>query len=180
MKVLKLFFGNPNESHYLREVVRVTGEEVNAIKRELDILTDEHLLLRERRLNKVFFTLNKNYLFYDEFMRIFAKLDPLAQQIIKNHPKLGKIKYVALSLKYTKQVVIKEDEVYLLFVGTVVVPEVSFILGEIEKTAGRQINYTVMAEDEFMFRKRNTDPFLWRFLRAPKVMLIGNEDDLLR
>ena len=37
-----------------------------------------------------------------------------------------------------------------------------------------------MNEDEFTFRKRNTDPFLWRFLRQPKVMLVGSEDELLK
>lgn len=180
LKILELFYHNPQEQHYLREIVRLIEEEVNAVKRELDILDNEKLLLKERRLNKVFYTLNKHYILYDEFMRIFAKSDSLGTAIYKNLAKLGKIKFIAESMKYAKRQSIKEDEVYLLFVGAIVVPEISAIISEIEKEFGREINYTVMTDDEFAFRKKNNDPFLWRFLKCPKIMLIGSEDDLVK
>lgn len=180
LKILQLFFLHPNENYYLRKVVREINEEVNAVKRELDILEGEKVLLKERRLNKVFYTINKSYMFYDEFLRIFSKFDTLSQLIFKNLSKLGKIKFIALSTKYAKRLSIKEDEVYLLVVGIVVVPEIASIVGEVEKEFGREINYTVMPEDEFAFRKKNNDPFVWRFLKQPKIMLVGSEDDLLK
>lgn len=179
-KILDLFFHNPGASFYLRKVVREINEEVNAVKRELDILERAKLLLRERRLNKVFFTLNKNYIFHEEFLRIFSKSDKLAVLIYQNLPKIGKIKFIALSLKFSKRISIKEDEIYLLLVGVIVVPEVAKIISEIEKDFGREINYTVMTEDEFSFRKKNNDAFIWRFLKQPKVMLVGLEEDLLK
>lgn len=179
-KMLELFFLHPGDTYYLRRIVREIGEEVNAVKRELDILTDEHLLHRERRLNKIFYSLNKNYLYYDEFLRIFTKNDPLSLNIYKNQSKIGKIKYVALSVKFSKRLLIKEDEIYLLIVGVVVVPEVAAIVAEAEKSFGHEINYTVMTEDEFIFRKKNNDPFLWRFLKSPKTMLIGGEDEFMK
>jgi hypothetical protein len=77
-------------------------------------------------------------------------------------------------------VAIKEDEIYLLFVGVMVVPEVISIVGEAEKSFGREINYTVMTEEEFAFRKKNNDPFIWRFLKSPKILLVGSEDELLK
>jgi len=177
-KILQLFFHNPNESFYLRRIVREVNEEENAVKRELDILFSERVLHRERRLNKVFYYLNKNYLLYDEFLRIFCKSSNLALLIQKNISKLGKIKYIALSMKFPKKTLIKEDEIYLLFVGVVVVPEVVSIVSEVEKEFGREINYTVMNDEEFNFRKKNNDPFIWRFLRQPKVMLVGTEEEL--
>jgi len=177
-KILQLFFHNPNESFYLRRIVREVNEEVNAVKRELDILFSERVLHRERRLNKVFYYLNKNYLLYDEFLRIFCKSSNLALLIQKNISKLGKIKYIALSMKFPKKTLIKEDEIYLLFVGVVVVPEVVSTVSEVEKEFGREINYTVMNDEEFNFRKKNNDPFIWRFLRQPKVMLVGTEEEL--
>lgn len=180
IKVLQLLFHNPTENYYLRRVVREIDEEVNAVKREFDILVDEKLVTKEKRLNKVFFTLNKQYEFYDEFLRIFTKSDPFAKAIMHSLPKLGRIKYIALSLKYSKRLPIKEDEVYVIFVGLIVVPEIELLISEAEKAFGREINFTVMNEDEFVFRKRNTDPFLWRFLRQPKVMLVGSEDELLK
>ncbi|MCL4364132.1 hypothetical protein M1328_02730 [Patescibacteria group bacterium] len=177
-KILELFFHHPVENYYLRRVVRETEEEVNAVKRELDILADEKLLLKERRLNKVYYSLNKSYHFYDEFLRIFTKTGFLADLIYNNLSKIGKIKYVALSTKFAKNIVIKEDEIYLLIVGIVVVPEVEAIIAESEKNFGRSINYTVMTESEFIFRKKNNDPFIWRFLKQPKIMLVGTEEEL--
>ncbi len=177
-KILELFFHHPSENYYLRRVVRETGEEVNAVKRELDILSEEKLLLKERRLNKIYYTLNKNYHFYDEFTRIFTKTGLLSTLIYKNLSKIGKIKFIALSTKYAKNIIIKEDEIYLLMVGIIVVAEVESIIAEAEKEFGRSINYTVMTEDEFVFRKKNNDPFIWRFLKQPKIMLAGTEEEL--
>jgi DNA-binding transcriptional ArsR family regulator len=177
-KVLELFFHHPDENYYLRKVVRDTDEEVNAIKRELDILAEEKMLTREKRLNKVFYALNKNYRFYDEFLRIFTKTGCLPSLVYNNLSKMGKVKFITLSTKFAKKTTIKEDEIYLLFVGTVVVPEITAIVDEAEKDFGREINYTVMTEDEFIFRKKNNDPFIWRFLKQPKIMLIGNEEEL--
>jgi hypothetical protein len=179
-KVLALFFQHPNENYYLRKIVRDVNEEVNAIKRELDILAGEKLLLKERRLNKIFYSLNKNYLFFDEFLRIFTKMGYLPALIYKDLPKVGKVRYIALSTKFARGLPIKEDEIYLLFVGIIVVPEVVSIIAEAEKIFGREINYTVMTDEEFVFRKKNNDPFIWRFLKQPKIMLVGTEEDLLK
>jgi len=160
--------------------VREIAEEVNAVKRELDILEKAKVLHKEKRLNKVFYSLNKGFLLYDEFLRIFTKTNSLAKLIHKNFSKLGKIKFITLSTKYSKKITIKEDEIYLLLVGLVVVPELTPIVSEIEKEFGREINYTVMTDDEFAFRKKNNDPFIWRFLKQPKVMLVGVEEELLK
>lgn len=180
VKILELFFHHPGENYYLRRVVREIDKEVNAVKRELDILENEKLLLKERRLNKVFYALNKHYVFYDEFLRIFTKTDQLASLIRKNSSKLGKLRFAAVSTKFSQRVEIKEDEIYLLLVGTVVVPEIASIVAEVEREFGREINYSVMNEEEFIFRKKNNDPFIWRFLKQPKIMLIGSESELLK
>lgn len=179
-KILEFFFHHPDENYYLRRVVREIDEEVNAVKRELDILIDEKLLTRERRLNKVFYTLNKSYQLYDEFMRIFTKTSFLAELIYKSGSKIGKVKFITISTKFPKNILIKEDEIYILFVGIIVVPEVEGIMSDAEKNYGKPINYTAMTEDEFTFRKKNNDPFIWRFLKQPKVMLVGAEEELLK
>lgn len=174
-KILELFFHHPEEHYYLRKIVRDVGEEVNAVKRELDILSEAKLLHKERRLNKIFYTLNRSYTFYDEFLRIFTKSTPLAVAITQSLPKIGKVKFAAVSTKFSKKVPIKEDEIYLLLVGNIVVPEIETIIADSGAWFGRDINYTVMTDDEFAFRKKNNDPFIWRFLRGPKIMLVGNE-----
>ena len=178
--ILQLFFHNLDNSYYLRKVVREVDKEVNSVKRELDILEKEKILFKEKRLNKVFYSLNKNYVFYEEFLRMFAKTGALESLIFENTTKLGKVKFISLSLKFVKKIEIKEDEVYLFMVGDVVVPEVTNIISIVEKEFGKEINYTVMSEEEFLFRKKNNDQFVWRFLKQPKIMLVGLEEELLK
>lgn len=179
-KILTLFFNQPYDSFYLRDIVRRIDEEVNAVKRELDILTEGKVLLREKRLNKVYYSLNRSYIYYDEFLRIFFKNSSLVTNIHKNLSKLGKVKFITVSMNYAKKVPIPDDEIYVLFVGTIVVPEVIAIITEAEKEYGRDINYTVMTEDELQFRKKNNDPFIWRFLKQPKIMIAGQAEELLK
>ncbi len=179
-KILELYYHNIDQSYYLREIVRLTDEEVNAVKRELDILHESKVLTRERRTNKVFYALNKNFHLFDEFLRIFTKQTTLADLIYKNISRLGKIKFIAVSTKFSKKIAVKEDEIYVLFVGIVVIPEVESIMQAAKKDLGWDINYTVMQEDELQFRKRNNDPFIWKFLKQPKIMLVGQEEELLK
>lgn len=178
--ILQLFFQNIDNSYYLRKVVREVDKEVNSVKRELDILEKEKILIKEKRLNKVFYSLNKNYRYYEEFLRMFAKTSVLANLIYENSTKLGKVKFISLSLKFVKKIDIKEDEVYLFIVGDIVVPEITNIISIVEKEFGKEINYTVMNEEEFLFRKKNNDQFVWRFLKQPKIMLVGLEEELLK
>lgn len=175
---MELFFQHPTDSYYLRDIVRRVSEEVNAVKRELDILVDGKVLTSERRLNKVFFHLNDEYIYYDEFLRIFARTNPLALSFKKEGSRLGKIKYIALSMKYVERVDIRSDEIYLLVVGTVVAPEVAQIIAYHQQEFGREINYTIMSEEEFIYRKRNGDPFIGKLLRTPLVMLHGDAEQL--
>lgn len=179
-KIMSLFFHNPQESYYLRKVVREVQEEVNAVKRELDILSEGKVLLKEKRLNKIFYSLNRSYIFYDEFMRIYAKTTLLSELIYKNISKIGKMKYIALSTKFIKQKDLKQEDVSLIFVGVVVVPEVVSIIEAVEKNLKREINYTVMTDEELAYRKKNNDPFIWKFLKQPKIMLHGSEEDLMK
>lgn len=179
-KILELFFHNTKENFYLRRIVREVNEEVNAVKRELDILSEAKVLLKEKRLNKVFYSLNKNWIYFDEFLRIFAKTGPIYQLIQKNTSKIGKIKYIAIAKSLIKDEVLRKEDVSLIFVGVIVLPEVETVMNEVENTLGREINYTVMTEDEFAFRKKSNDPFVWRFLRQPKIMLFGSEEELVK
>lgn len=178
-KILALFFQNISNSYYVRQIEREVDEEVNAVKRELDILHEGRVLLREKRLNKVYFSLNPNYLYYDEFLRMFTKEAPLAQLLLKNLSRIGKVKFIAMSMKFPKNIPLREDEIYVLFVGIIVIPEVELIMEKARKKYDRDINYTVMTEDELDFRKSNNDPFIRKFLQEPKVMLVGQEDNLL-
>lgn len=179
-KILALFFQNTKENFYLRRIVREVNEEVNAVKRELDILYEAKVLLKEKRLNKVFYSLNKNWIFFDEFLRIFVKEGPVYELFQKNLSKLGKVKHLAMAKHLLKEDTLRKEDVAIIFVGILVIPEIEEVMKEVEKEMGREINYTVMTEEELAFRKKSNDPFIWRFLRQPKIMLIGSEEELVK
>lgn len=179
-KILALFFQNSDRVFHLRRVQREIGEEVNAVKRELDILEKAGVLKKERRANKVIYSLQTKYLFFEEFLRMFIKQNPFIQALLKNLSKIGHVKYLVLSHKYARRQKISEGEIYLLLIGTVVAAEIVALVAEEEKHFGSEINYTIMTEEEFVFRKKNQDPFIWTFLKQPKIMVVGSEENLMR
>jgi len=174
-----LFFHNPDQSYHLRRVSREVDQEINAVKRELDILEKAKVLLKEKRLNKSVYSLNPSWLFYDEFVRIFAKNTNLVKALLKDKAKLGKLQYLAMTLKLPKKEKIAPSEVYLLFVGIVVAQEVQKIIHSVEKEYPFEVNYTVMTKEEFGYRKKQKDPFIWEFLKEPKIMVVGSESQLM-
>ena len=60
------------------------------------------------------------------------------------------------------------DEVDLLIVGNVVLPELALLVREEEKRLNTEINYTVMTEEEFDFRKKKRDPFIVSILSGSR------------
>jgi hypothetical protein len=62
----------------------------------------------------------------------------------------------------------------------VILPQLAAIVKDEEAKKGREINYTVMSEEEFNFRKRRKDPFVVSILSRSNLMLLGDEEELLR
>ena len=67
----------------------------------------------------------------------------------------------------------------LLVVGNIVLPELSQLVKTEEVRREQELNYTVMSEEEFAFRKRRRDPFVLSILEGSRVMIIGDEEDLV-
>ena len=60
-KILKLFFYNGNKSLYVNEIVRETNSFPNSVQRSLKTLEEQDLIVSERKGNKKFYSLNKEY-----------------------------------------------------------------------------------------------------------------------
>lgn len=179
VKILVLFLDNPNDMFHVREVVRRVDEEINAVRRELIHLEKKGILKREPRVNRVYYYLDKNYPHFFDLLSIQAKNTGLGADIIKNRIRLGKIKFAMLSGKFARGIRNNPEEVDLLLVGTVVLPELSLLIKEEEEKRKHEINYTVMTEEEFNFRKKRRDPFITSVIYGSRVMLIGDEELLL-
>jgi hypothetical protein len=72
-----------------------------------------------------------------------------------------------------------QTDVDVLVVGSVVLPELSQIIKAEEARREREINYTVMTEEEFLFRKSRRDPFVLGVIGGSRVMIIGDEEELV-
>jgi hypothetical protein len=180
VKLLEIFFGAPGQIYHVRELVRQTGEEINAVRRELAHLEKIGLLKREPRANRVYYFLRRDYPLYFDLLELIAKTTGRGGSILKNKVKRGRIKFAMLSGKFARGVVSGPDHVDLLIVGAVVLPELAAVVRETEHRRGAEINYTVMTEEEFAFRKTRRDPFLLSILEGSRVMIIGDEEELVK
>ena len=179
IKLLSLFLSTPLEMYHVRECVRRTEDEINAVRRELQFLEKHGILEKENRANRVYYYLNKQYPFYSDLLVIGAKNIGLGDEVLKNRIKLGKIKFAVFSGKFVKRMEKSPDEVDFMIVGTVVLPELAILVRNEETRLGMEINYTAMTEEEFKFRKTRKDPFISGILAGSKVMLIGSEEEMI-
>src|SRR3989338_5659705 len=178
VKLFTIFFSMPEEMFYVRQLVRECDEEINAIRRELDRLTKAGIVRPQARGNRLYFSLNKQYLFYPELMRLVTKASGLGAAVIKNQQQLGKVKFVFLSGRFVRRMPYRQDAVDLLVVGEIVMPQLASIVQQEQIKVKREINYSVMSEEEFKFRKSRRDPFILDVLKESRIMLIGDEEEL--
>lgn len=180
IKILELFFGNPTEMYHVRGIVRETKEEINAIRRELTRFDKEGILKKEGRGNRIYYWLRNDYAMYGDLISMVSKVTGLGIQLINNKAKLGKVAFVMFSGKFARYKQRKrDDEVDILVVGEIVLPELAALVRAEESKRGREINYTVMTREELEFRKKRRDPFLLGIMAGSRIMIIGDEEDLV-
>jgi len=180
IKILELFFGNLKEIYHVRGIVREIDEEINAVRRELSKLEKDGVLRKEPRGNRIYYSLRPEYSFFGDLISIVAKTSGLGKIMIDNRNKIGKVSFIMFSGKFVRYKDRKsEDGVDILIVGEVVLPELASIIRTEESKRGKEINYTVMSREEFDFRKKRRDPFLLGILSGSRVMIVGDEEDLV-
>lgn len=180
IKILELFYSNLKEIYHVRGIVREISEEINAVRRELAKLENDGVLRKEPRGNRIYYSVRREYSLFGDLVSIVAKTKGLGASIIENRNKIGKVSFVMFSGRLVEGKDRKsDDDVDILVVGEVVLPELATIIRTEESKRSREINYTVMGRDEFDFRKKRRDPFLLGILSGSRFMIIGNEEDLV-
>ncbi len=175
-RILELFFSNVTEMYYVREITRLAKEEINAVRRELERLLGCGILRSEERGNRLYYSLNKRYPFFQEFEAMVTNSTGLGLKIRKLQRKLGDLSFVMFSGRFVRGLQVRQGDVDMLVVGTVVLPELDVLVKEAEKRLEREINYTVLTDEEFEFRKTRRDPFIMDVLYGTRIMVIGSED----
>ena len=180
IKILELFFFDVTEMYHVRGVVRLVSEEINAVRHNLNRFEKAGILKKEPRGNRVYYWPRKDHPFYGDILSMVAKTTGLGAQIIANKRKIGSLSFVMFSGRFARKKKRKsEDEVDVLVVGEVVLPELASLIRVEESKRGHELNYTVMSREEFDFRRKRRDPFLQSILYGGRVMIVGDEQDLV-
>lgn len=179
VKLLETLLENPGKIFYVRELVRLISEQINAVRAELSRMEKVGMVSSENRANRKYYGFRKDYIYFDELLRLVAKSKGLGGDLIKEKLRLGRVKYAALSGGFARGKESGATDVDLLVIGSIVLPQLSQIVRAAESRLGREVNYTVMTEEEFNFRKSRRDPFVLSLLSKTRVMLIGDEEELV-
>jgi hypothetical protein len=180
VKLIELFFLNADELYFVRQITRVTKQEINAVRRELERMIGFGLLKSEKRGNRLYYGVNDSYPFYHELQHMVAKTVGLGKKIRHNIRKLGEVEFVMFSGTFVEGKRPRNDEVDALIVGDIVLPELQALIKQEQEKRDREINYAVFSLEEFNFRKTRRDPFIMEILYSSRIMIIGSDTDFAK
>lgn len=177
VKLLQLFFSNPNRSFYVREITRKIDEQINSVRRELSNLLSIGIILSDTTNNRLYYEVNQDYEFYKPLKTIFGGDNKEDVQKAKTSRRdefkaLGNVDLVVYTGQFTRDEMAGID---ILIVGNTNAHAVQKFVTDLEEKEGKELRYTVMARDNFNYRRQVKDHFLSNVLAAKKQVLIDRE-----
>jgi len=147
IKLLLKLFLNPNVSCYLRELSNEFDVSPNAIKGELDSLSEAGYLEREQNGRSVYFRANKKHPFFPELSSIVRKtlgIDKLVDEVVAS---LGEVESVYILDDYAQG----RDSglIDVLIVGDVDQARLSGLIKIVEGRVGRKVRSMSVTTEEF-------------------------------
>ena len=177
-ELFRLYFTNPDNEYYLRELERILGIPVSMIRTELTRLEDDGIFRSRKKGNLAYYSLNKSYPLFEELKSIVFKTIGV-QGLLKET--LKKIRGIAVAFIYGSFAKKGEDarsDIDLFLIGKINESRLLREIRKLEETLKREINYSVSTEDEFKKKAKEKDPFLMDILENPKILIVGDADDL--
>lgn len=186
VKLLQLFYTNPNRSFYVREITRKIEEQINSVRRELANLQSIGIITSDTSNNKVYYEVNQQYEYFSPLSELFggkvsrakrgAKKQPVAAEteLLKpdeaaDYKHLGHVEVLALMGQFTRD---ETSGVDVLVVGNVNVNAVQKYVTDLEEQEGKDLRYTVFTLDEFRYRLQIKDRFMSNVLLSKKQVLV--------
>jgi len=184
VKLLHLFLNNPGQSFYVREITRKIDEQINSVRRELSNMLEVGIITSDSSDNKLYYQVNQRYDYYVPLRAIFADTNAEKNSVsielnsdsnldyrsmIQSVPGFNIVIFSGVLVKGSK------SSVDILFVGNVASPKVKSIVSHIEKTEGRDINYTVLPYEEFYYRLSVRDRFITEILNSKHTVIVDKD-----
>lgn len=177
VKLLSLFYNNPDRPFYVREITRKIDEQINSVRRELQNLLNIGIVRSVSQSNRLYYEVNPKYKFHKElqsiFQRIPAKSRAIKQtkeedQILKGLQKAGNIRLAFLTGAFVRG---SNQTIDIFIVGDMNKSQLSRVVTDMEKEMNRELNYTAMTIEDFDYRRNLNDRFLTDILDENKIVL---------
>lgn len=173
VKLLSIFLLNQGQDYFIRELTRLTSEQINSVRRELDNLESIDILSSHMKNNKKFYSLNPKFVILTELTAIFNKLSDDRFELLQGISQCGDIDVLAISdtLNSAKT----DGPCNIVIVGDITGKDKKTLdkfLEGLEKKYDREIRYMVLAIEDFSFRHKCHDKFLTEFFLAHPLVLI--------
>ncbi len=185
VKLLSLFLRNPDEAIFVRELTRRVSTQINAVRREIKNLVDLGLIeeiVTEEKLEKgkkssatkkKYYRVNPNFKLLNEITALILRAQVmLGGRLDQAILELGDVRHLSLHGVFLgKQGSAPVD----LFVVADRLPMIKLkaLVHEAEKQLGFEINFTVMTNEEYRYRKDMTDRFLYTILESPQTVIVS-------
>ncbi|MFH1853635.1 MAG: nucleotidyltransferase domain-containing protein [Candidatus Neomarinimicrobiota bacterium] len=176
-ELFRIFFGLNDTEIHLRGIERATGFAIGTVRRETDKLVETGLLSRRSDGNRTYFSVNKTHPLYRDIRNIVLKTTGLVdviKQPLVNEP----IQFAFLFGSIATDNLTPDSDIDLLVIGEIGLRQITASLKDCSSQIGREINVVSMTLTEFKNKKSNKDHFISRILLDPKIMIIGNENEL--
>ena len=177
-ELLGLFFNNPDDRFYLREIARHIGKDAAGIKRELDNLGKIGLLAKEKRGVQKYYFANKNSPIFAEMKGLIFKTTGAQGAMKASLSRLKGVKTAFIYGSYARGSEKEDSNINLMVVGPANITELNDMVMGLEEKLKRDIDYLVFDEQEYLKRKDSKDPFIREVLKGKRIFLVGREDDL--
>ncbi|MCX6797618.1 MAG: hypothetical protein NTX66_00120 [Candidatus Falkowbacteria bacterium] len=181
-RILKKILASPEEKYYSQALGRDLKVALNPLRRELDNLEKLGLIValteiiaadgKKPKKEKKFFMVNRNFLLFNELKALFSKAQLFfVQEFLGRLAKITNLKYFVLTGQFSGNSTAITD---MLIIGRLRREKFLPLIADLEKKLGREINFTIMDEAEFHYRRDIMDIFLYNILNNNKIVIIDN------
>lgn len=182
VKLLQLFYSNPNRSFYVREITRKIDEQINSVRRELANLLSIGIISSDTNNNRLYYEVNQEYEYYMPLSAIFGNgvMPVVAEGAKKDTPAhslkgVGNVELAVFTGQFTRD---ETSGIDFLVVGDTNPTQVAKYVAELEAEEGKEIRYAVMTGDEFRYRRQINDRFLSMVLDS-KLQVVVDKNYVL-
>lgn len=176
VKILNIFLTKPDNQYYLRQLARDLDLQLNSVRRELVNLEQIGLIIpviaELKSKEKKYYAVNRDFLLFNEIKSLFVKAQLLStKDFAENVQKICTPKLLILTGFFSGNTEAKTD---ILIVGKINREKLLKLIKELEEAVNREVNYTIMDEREFSYRKEIFDVFLHKIINGKKLVVCDN------